>query len=328
MEMHGPGRSGPTGAVAVVVDDEARGEAHGLADLPGRQGRPQRGDDVGDTGLIERGKVRVALDEEDRAFLPDGVLGEIEPVEELALGVERRFRRIQVLGLGVEDRPAAEGDDPAGQAEDGEDNAAAEAVSELARPRTRQGQPALFEEGHRDVFGSEKIDQRRPGVRGVADLEGLDGLVRKAALLQISKGPLALRRTGEVLAEKAQGELVDLEQLLLELEDLGPDTLMGRQRDVIALGQALERLGEGQVLALHEEREDVAARAAAEAVVELFVLIDGKGGGFLGVERAQPDPFSPPPLQGGVLRGDLDDGRGLPDLVNDLHIKSWACVFL
>ncbi len=42
----GPGAGVPPGRVPVVVDDEPRGEAHGLGDLLGRQGRSQRGDDV------------------------------------------------------------------------------------------------------------------------------------------------------------------------------------------------------------------------------------------------------------------------------------------
>ena len=81
----------------------------------------------------------------------------------------------------------------------------------------------------------------------------------------------------------------------------------------------LQGLGKGQVLLLHDQREDVPADAAAEAVVELFVLVDGERRRLFGVERAETDLFPAPPLQGRVLGGDLDDGRGLPDLVDDLH---------
>ncbi len=123
----------------------------------------------------------------------------------------------------------------------------------------------------------------------------------------------------QVLFEEAEGQVVDLEQLLFELEDLGPDPLLGRQRDVVALGQILEGFGEGQVLPLHDQGEDVPADAAAEAVVELLFLVDGEGGRLLGMERAEPDPFPAPPFEGRILGGDLDYGRGLPDLVNDLH---------
>ena len=160
-ERDRPGRRRLPGAVAVVVDDEPRGEAHGLPDLPRRQGRSERGHDVADPGLVERREIRIALDEDGRPFLPDGVLGEIQSVEELALGVEGRLRRIEILRLRFEDRPAAEGDDAARQAEDGEDDPAPEAVAVFARPRRhRQGEAALFEQGHGDVLRSGRI---RPG---------------------------------------------------------------------------------------------------------------------------------------------------------------------
>jgi hypothetical protein len=34
---------------------------------------------------------------------------------------------------------------------------------------------------------------------------------------------------------------------------------------------------------------------------------------------AKADVFPPAPLEGRVLRGDIDDIRGLPKLVDDLH---------
>ena len=59
--------------------------------------------------------------------------------------------------------------------------------------------------------------------------------------------------------------------------------------DVVAVGEQLERLAERQRLRLHHEREDVAARAAAEAVVELLDRVDAERRRALVVERAQPD---------------------------------------
>ena len=60
------------------------------------------------------------------------------------------------------------------------------------------------------------------------------------------------------------------------------------QRHAVALGQRLERLAEVEPLGLHHELEDVAARAAAEAVVELLDRVDPERRRALVVERAQP----------------------------------------
>ena len=60
------------------------------------------------------------------------------------------------------------------------------------------------------------------------------------------------------------------------------------QRHAVALGQRLQRRAEVQPLRLHHELEDVAARAAAEAVVELLDRVDAERRRALLVERAQP----------------------------------------
>ena len=60
-----------------------------------------------------------------------------------------------------------------------------------------------------------------------------------------------------------------------------------RHRDAVALGQQLERLKEADALDFHDELEDVAAHAAAEALVELVARVDGERRRLFGVERAQ-----------------------------------------
>ena len=54
-----------------------------------------------------------------------------------------------------------------------------------------------------------------------------------------------------------------------------------------ALGEHLDRSHEVNALVLHEEAEHVSAGAAAEAVVDLALLVDVERGGLLLVERAQ-----------------------------------------
>src|SRR4029079_7599903 len=60
------------------------------------------------------------------------------------------------------------------------------------------------------------------------------------------------------------------------------------QLHAVALREPLERRREVQSLGLHHELEDVAARLAAEAVVELLRRVDPERRRPLLVERAQP----------------------------------------
>ena len=54
-----------------------------------------------------------------------------------------------------------------------------------------------------------------------------------------------------------------------------------------AAGQALDRLGEIQVLVVHHEAEGVTPGAAAKAVVELFVRADTERGRFFSSWKGQ-----------------------------------------
>ena len=74
-------------------------------------------------------------------------------------------------------------------------------------------------------------------------------------------------------------------------------------------GEALERLGEGHAVALHDEAEDVAAQAAAEALPALASGRHDEARGLLPVERAQA-------LEG---RARLPERDGLTDHVRDLE---------
>jgi hypothetical protein len=61
----------------------------------------------------------------------------------------------------------------------------------------------------------------------------------------------------------------------------------------------------------HDEREDVTASVAAEAVVEPLLLRDAERGRLLAVERTEPDPPR-------ALLSELDGGADDPDDVDAL----------
>ena len=72
-------------------------------------------------------------------------------------------------------------------------------------------------------------------------------------------------------------------------------------------GQLLHRLGEAQVVELHQKTQGVTVRPAAEAVIELLVMADREGGRVLLMERAETAVVAPALLELHALGNDVDD---------------------
>ena len=99
-------------------------------------------------------------------------------------------------------------------------------------------------------------------------------------------------RGAELILKEARGDFVHVEERGAKLRfGVGIFGALGHG-DAVALGQELEGLGEGESVDFHDEFEDVAAGAAAEALVELAGLIDGEGRRFFLMKGAQADEAS------------------------------------
>src|SRR5690606_1268447 len=59
------------------------------------------------------------------------------------------------------------------------------------------------------------------------------------------------------------------------------------------LRQLLDGFGKGQSAAAHDEADHIAMGAAAEAVEEALLVVDGEGRGLLVAERAEAGEFPP-----------------------------------
>src|SRR5215203_3147004 len=94
--------------------------------------------------------------------------------------------------------------------------------------------------------------------------------------------------------------------------------LIALELDPVAIGQQLDRLREVEAVFLLDELDHVAADPAAEAVVELFLPLDGERGRALVVEGTEADVTRPLAAQVGVGGDHLDDVRGLLDPVDAL----------
>ncbi len=126
--LEGAQRGPLPGLVAVEGEDDLADELVGVHQQPAKHRdvlAPERGTAGGHrrthAGLVAGHHVGVALDHDRLAAPGDVPLGQVDPVQELALLVERRLRGVQVLGLDrvvVEQPAGAEADHVGGQGPD------------------------------------------------------------------------------------------------------------------------------------------------------------------------------------------------------------------
>ena len=256
------------GRVAVEAEPDVARQPRELPQVPVGERGAHRRDDRLDPFLAERDHVRVPLDDDGAVLLRDRPAREVEPVEDGALLEAVALRRVDVLGLQrivlaqlarleAEHAPARVGereddalrevvvaaavDEPGG-----EQLLAGElALMGLLRQRLRARREAEPERAA-DLLAEPSPGEVRPRVLGA-------GRIPQAALVE-------RRRRREQLAEPVAPPPLGLDarRRLLVLE-LDPE----------AVGEPFDGAGEVEVLRLLDERDQVAAGAAAEAVVEL-----------------------------------------------------------
>ncbi len=112
-------------------------------------------------------------------------------------------------------------------------------------------------------------------------------------------------------------------------ETIAAPAVLGCHRGVVSEGDArprrepLDRVDEVEVLDLSHEGDGVTARVATEALVAAEVGSHVERRRLLGVERAQPTPALPDPLQCEVLTDQRDEISGVAHacdvVVDDAH---------
>ena len=174
-------------------------------------------------------------------------------------------------------------------------------------------------------FRHQRRSASRP-VGRVADQKIFDGFLVKFALLEILPRLFSARRFQECAVKEQRNLLVNLQQGIL-----GRTAAFVRVRplqpDAGALGEHPRRRGKIHVLVLHHELEHVAARAAAEAVINLSLGVDVERGRLFLMERAKRLVRGTAALELEVCADDLDDVVRASDvfenvLGNDLGHKT------
>lgn len=283
-----PGRLA-AGLVAVETEQDARYQAEQALDvfLAGRRAEGRHR--VADALLGQGDDIHVALDHHDLVEVAILLPGFVESVEFLALVEDRSLRGVQVLRLVVAEHPAAEGDDPPAAVADREHHAIAEAVVALAGVAVLHQQAGVEHGLELQVVATQVLEQVVPARRGEAEAEVAGDLAGQAAALQVVHRGLARRVAFQrLLVELGGGAEQRVERRVGRLARRVPASaaFLARHVHAGALGQFLDRLGELQLVVVHDEAERVAAGAAAEAVVELLVRADGERGSLFLVERA------------------------------------------
>src|SRR5262249_16277640 len=138
-----------------------------------------------------------------------------------------------------------------------------------------------------DRLGAERREERVPALRRIAQSKAPGDFEVDAAPREILSAFDALR-----LPQRSRVELVRHPHGAAErLESPGSARLaLWGQLDADALGDGAHGFGEAEPIMSHEEPEDVAAGAAAEAVKDATLGIDRERRRLLGVERAEPFP--------------------------------------
>ncbi len=234
--------------------------------------------------------IGVALDDDHLLALRDVAPGEIEPVEHLALVVHERLGGVEVLRplvlVVAEQLARAEADGLSGDVADGPDQPAAESVVRVTA--VARGEQT----GCRQLLEREAL--RLHGIP-----EGVERLGREADAEVLGRGGVEAARAEEVAADLGGGRAeLRLEPLLgggVRRQQPGAVAVVARLAAVLVVqlvaepgGQPLHGFGEGDVVHLLQEREDVAALVAAEAVVQPDLGPHVEGRAALLVERAEP----------------------------------------
>ena len=306
--------------VRVEVDDDRVGMPPHDANLLGRQRGAAGRDDIADAGPPDSNDIHVPFDEHRQIALPHRRPGPVEVVEHRVLPVDRRFGRIQVLGLPVGlEAAAAERDQLAGIGVDREHDAVPETV-------VRRAVFALGDQARLLDLAPLEAPIPEMAEQGIARRR-----VTEPVLLQLFLLEAAFPQVAESLRSGLGTELFDIETLgdLVEPQQgfalarvrIGAGPLAGAGHlEAVLLSQRLERLEEAQALEFHQEIEDIAALPAAEALEDLQAAVHRKGRRLLGMERAKPDVTIRAALAEADMRSDdgNDVGRRL-DLLREIH---------
>ena len=264
-------------------------------ELGGSERGAERGDGLREPVLVRHQAVDVALDEGRRGSLAHrGRAPGRARRGGLPLRVERGLRRVEVLRLLVAEGAPAEGHHASLQIADGKEQPAAEAIVEAGAPGlTRADEPGC---GQRLVADALAPSSRRAGTpsppapsRGRSAGRARGRCRGRSRYARARSPPAAPQRCGVEAARPAPSRGAGPPR---------PERCSPRRSSGMATparwASARTASGKARRSWRIRKREGVAAHAAAEAVEDALLGIDGEGRRLLGVEGAEALPVAAP----------------------------------
>ena len=310
------------GGVGVEELDDAVGVAVEELRVLGREGGALGRDGAREAASVAADDVDLPLAHDRLAVLRRGdvALGLVERVEHARLLEDVGLGAVDVFGgalRGVEDA-GAEGDDAPGLVADREHQAAVEAVAQVRGGAGAVGERPDAGGDHllgREAVAARELVERAPLVRVVAELERLDRGGVEPAPLQVG----ARAGGGGRLEQAAMAERGELGVDLVEALRAGGAAVVLLRDDLHAalLREVADGVDERHAVVLHEELEDVAALAAAEALEALALRVHREARGLLVVERAAGLPRGAGALEGDAVPDHLHDVGAGADVFDD-----------
>src|SRR5690606_38497985 len=317
-------RRAPARSVAVIEQQRAPRIPREQVRLLGRHRGAHAGNRVLDATTRERHIVHVTLDDERRTLAPDRVARPVQAVENGALVEDRRLGRIEIFRLVTAgEYTSTERDHATAHLGHREHQPVAETVVRLAASLALLDQPRIQQHVILDTVLMGRAAQRLPVVGRIADAEPLDGILTDLALLQVAQCMLARGLAQHSLEEvcRERDGLVQLAVGILLLARPFP----ARDLHANAVRDLAHRVGEREPLVLHEETENVARLAAAEALEEALRWDHVERRRLLVMERAERTEVLARALEGQQLADHLDDVRAFAHLIDQMianHARS------
>ena len=294
----------------IEIYDDAMSEARDEFDLAFGKAGAAACDHIRDSGARDGDRIHVAFHQDDEIALASGFLGLVHVIQHVALGIDGSFGRVHVFGHVVAQGAAAEGDYFSGFVGDGKHDAAAETVVKALALVARE-QAGKFQQFF-GIFCFQVAIERVAGRRRIAQAEFGDCFAVEAAIFQVGVSYFSLGSVGEHPREKFRGHAMHFNQggaLLIGLALFGRAIARLGNRDAAFFGDGANRFRKLALLHFHHELENVAAHAAAEAVVNLLHGMDGERGCFLLVEWAEAGEILAAFFQAHVFADHADDVR-------------------
>ena len=277
------------------------------------KGRAEDGDDIVTSHLSGGEAVGVALDDDGAARPRHPFPGGVEPVEERAFREHRRLGGIDVLGTVARSREdsAPEGDAPTLRITDGEHHPVAEAVVMAGAflPLDRETGP--HEHVGRESGDGCLAEEPVPGGGGVAELETVDGGLRKTTVAEIVAGALCIGAAAEGVGVAIACPAEHLVKGLPLVDRHGA----AHPGDVDAgtFGELMKRVAEFELFHPHQKAEHVPPHAAHPTAISLSLGADLEAGLGVVVPGAEADQRLPLAAEGDEGRDQVGDVSGIAD---------------